>query len=82
MKSKVVCLGEILLRLNAPHHQRFAQAQSFESFYAGSEANVAVLLTQLGASASFISKVPDNELGAAALKTVHAFGVDTKHSLI
>jgi 2-dehydro-3-deoxygluconokinase len=82
MKSKVVCLGEVLLRLNAPHHQRFAQAQSFECFYAGSEANVAVLLAQLGASAAFVTKVPDNDLGTTALKNIHSFGIDTKNSIL
>ena len=81
MKSKVVCLGELLMRLNAPHHQRLSQTQGFETYYSGSEANVAVLLAQLGASTSYVTKVPDNDLGLAALKTLQAFGVGTKNSI-
>lgn len=82
MKQKVVCLGELLMRLNAPHHQRLSQAQGFETFYSGSEANVAVLLAQLGTSTWYITKVPDNDLGLAALKTLQAFGIETKSSII
>ena len=81
MKSKVVCLGELLMRLNAPHHQRLSQTHGFETFYSGSEANVATLLTQLGVSTSYVTKVPDNDLGLAALKTLQAFGIETKNSI-
>jgi 2-dehydro-3-deoxygluconokinase len=81
MSNKAVFFGEILMRLNAPHHQRLAQTQGFECFYAGSEANVSVLLQQLGVQASFVTKVPDNDLGLAALKAIQSFQVETKHAI-
>lgn len=81
MKPKIVCLGELLMRLNAPHHQRLSQTQRFETCYSGSEANVAVLLTQLGIPASFVTKVSNNDLGLAALKTLQAFQIETKNSI-
>ncbi len=40
--SKIVTLGEILLRLSPPGNERFMQAKSFEANYGGGEANVAV----------------------------------------
>lgn len=81
MNHKAVFFGELLMRLNAPHHQRLSAAHNFDCFYSGSEANVAVLLSQLGIQTSFVSKVPNNDLGVAALKTLQAFGVNTKHTL-
>ena len=75
--NNLVCFGEILLRLNAPNYKRLSQTESFEAIYAGSEANVAVLVNQLGVPASFVTKVPANDLGNAALQTVRQFGVDT-----
>ena len=79
--NTLVCFGEILLRLNAPNHKRLSQTESFESLYAGSEANVAVLVNQLGAPVSFVTKVPDNDLGEAALQAVRQLGVDTSFVL-
>ena len=54
--SKVVTLGEIMLRLTPPQHQRIMQTSSFDVCYGGAEANVAVSLSQFGHEASFISK--------------------------
>jgi 2-dehydro-3-deoxygluconokinase len=74
---KTICFGEIMLRLSPPAGMRFAQAQSLDTVYGGSEANVAVSLAQLGLSPTFISRVPDNELGRAALGALSQFGVST-----
>ena len=42
MMKRVVCFGEIMLRLNPPGYLRIKQTTSFEASYAGGEANVAV----------------------------------------
>ncbi len=75
----VLCFGEIMLRLSPPDGLRFTQAHHFEAVYGGSEANVAVSLAQLGLKTVFVSRVPDNDLGRAALGAVAFFGVDTRH---
>jgi 2-dehydro-3-deoxygluconokinase len=75
--SRVVTFGEIMLRLNTPGHERFSQATHFQAAYGGAEANVAVTLAQLGESASFISKLPDHELGQRALDELRRYGVET-----
>ena len=68
--AKVVTLGEIMLRLSPPGYQRFAQASDFEINYGGAEANVAASLAQFGNDAAFVSKIPANAIGDAAVATM------------
>jgi 2-dehydro-3-deoxygluconokinase len=76
----IVCFGEILLRLSPPEQFRFVQANNFAAVYGGSEANVAVSLAQFGLHSSYLTRVPDHELGQAALGAVARFGVRTDHA--
>ena len=75
---KIVTLGEIMLRLTPPGYDRFVQATSFEARYGGAEANVATALAIWGEDAAFVSKVPANEIGQAAINALRAYGVDTR----
>ena len=74
---KVVCFGEIMMRLNPEGYRRFVQADRFEASYAGGEANVAVSLANYGLEASFVTKLPANPLGEAARNAVRRYGVET-----
>ena len=65
--KKIVCFGEIMLRLNPEGYLRFAQADRFEVSYGGGEANAAVSLANYGDEASFVTKLPDNPLGQCAV---------------
>ena len=78
---KVVTLGEIMLRLTPRGFARLVQAGEFEVRYGGAEANVAAALANWGEEAVFVSKVPANELGQAAVNSLRAAGVDTRHVL-
>ncbi len=75
--KKVVCFGEIMLRLSPAGYTRFVQADSFGAVYGGGEANVSVSLANYGVPAAFVSKVPDNEIGQAAVNSLRRYGVDT-----
>ncbi len=75
---KVVCFGEIMLRLAPEGYQRFVQAERFEAVYGGGEANVAVSLANYGLDAAFVTKLPAHELGQAAVNTLRRFGVNTE----
>ena len=75
--AKIVCFGEIMMRLNPEGYLRFVQAGSFEASYAGGEANVAVSLANYGNDAAFVTKLPDNDLGQCAVNSLRQFGVDT-----
>ena len=74
--KKVVCFGEIMGRLNPEGYLRLTQAQKLEFSFAGGEANVAVSLANFGLPASFVTKLPDNDLGKSAIKTLRAYDVD------
>lgn len=79
--SKVVCFGEIMLRLQPPGYQRFEQASNFEVVYGGGEANVAVSLANYGEEGVFVTKVPDNAIGQAAINEMRRYGVNTKYMI-
>jgi 2-dehydro-3-deoxygluconokinase len=79
--ASIVTLGEVLLRLTTPRHERLSQARSFDVIYGGSECNVAVSLALFGHQASYVSAFPPNDLGQAAINYVRQFGVDTSHVL-
>jgi len=75
--KKVVCFGEIMLRLNPKGYLRFTQANEFEATYAGGEANVAVSLANYGMNAAYVTKVPANDIGQCAINALRCNGVDT-----
>lgn len=72
---KVVTFGEIMLRLSTPGFSRFVQSNSFEVNYGGGEANVAVALSNYGFESYFITKLPKNEIGQAAVNSLRKYGV-------
>lgn len=76
---KVVTFGEIMLRLASPGHTRLMQADILEATYGGGEANVAVSLANYGADTSFVTKLPDNPLGLAAINSLRRYGVNTDY---
>ncbi|MDR1955242.1 MAG: sugar kinase [Treponema sp.] len=76
-KGKIITFGEILLRLAPEGYYRFIQATRFGATYGGGEANVAVSLAQFGLDVAFVTKLPNHELGQAAVNKLREFGVDT-----
>jgi 2-dehydro-3-deoxygluconokinase len=52
------------------------QASSFGATFGGGEANVAASLAAFGIDAAFVTKLPANEIGDAALNYLRRFGVD------
>jgi len=74
--TRCVTLGEILLRLKSPGHERLLQSGRFEASFGGAEANVAVALAGFGLDAAFVTALPDNDIGRAAIATLRQFGVD------
>ncbi|MBQ8118369.1 MAG: sugar kinase [Lachnospiraceae bacterium] len=77
--AKVITMGEIMLRLSTPNHEKFIQADEFDVCYGGGEANVAVSLANYGHEAEFVTAVPDNEIGECAVAALRKYGVETKH---
>ena len=77
--AKIITMGEIMLRLSSPGNSRFVQSDSFDVNYGGGEANVAVSLQNYGNEAYFVSKVPEHEIGQAAINSLRRFGVHTEY---
>ncbi len=75
--GKVVTFGEIMLRLAPEGYNRFVQAESFGATYGGGEANVAVSLANYGLDVKYVTKLPENDIGQAAVNSLRRFGVDT-----
>jgi 2-dehydro-3-deoxygluconokinase len=73
---RIVTFGEIMLRLKSPANERFFQSPSLEATFGGGEANVAVSLSLFGESAAFVTALPENPIGEAALREVRRYGVD------
>lgn len=73
---KVITFGEILLRLAPQGYKKLFQNDIFETSFCGAEANVAVSLANYGMESLFVTKVPDNEVGQAAINSLRYFGVD------
>ncbi len=77
--SKIVTLGEIMLRLSSPGNSRFVQCDSFDVCYGGGEANVAVSCANYGHDAYFVSKLPKHEIGQSAVNSLRKYGVRTDY---
>lgn len=76
--KKIVSLGEIMLRLTPPDKNMIYNTDSYEACYGGSESNVLVALAGFGEKTSYLTAIPDNDLGKGVLKHLHAYGVGTE----
>lgn len=77
--NKVVAFGEIMLRLSTERHLRFEQAKTFTASYGGGEFNVCVSLANYGIKSEFITRLPENEIGACALTEMRKMNVESKN---
>ncbi|QUH26860.1 sugar kinase [Serpentinicella alkaliphila] len=80
--SRVICFGEIMGRLCPPGFKKVVQTNLFELTFAGGEANVAVSLANYGIDSSFVTKVPDNDMGKSVIRVLKSYGVDTSNVLV
>lgn len=78
---KVLSFGEILLRLTAPGYTKLFQRDSLDATFCGGEANVAVSLANFGLDSAFLTKLPEGDLGRAAVNSLRYFGVDVSDIL-
>lgn len=76
MGSRVICFGELLLRLGAPGREPLLQSKRLDVCIGGAEANVAVSLARFGHATGMVGVVADNPLGEAALGELRRHGVD------
>ncbi len=75
-------MGEIMLRLAAPGFEKFFQSPELKATFGGGESNVVASLASLGLQSRFISALPDNAIGVAALRTLRGLNVDVSPVVI
>lgn len=74
--GRILCFGEVLLRLSAPGAEFLLQTPRLETTFGGAEANVAVSLGRFGHDVRMVSILPDNAIGRAARDELRRHGVD------
>ena len=74
--ANVVTFGEIMLRLSPPGKELLFQSPRLEAVFGGGEANVAVSLAIFGHRSRWVSVVPSNPVGEAAVRELRRYGVD------
>ena len=77
--SRIVTFGEIMLRLMPEDGHRLLQNDRLEATFGGGEANVAVSLANFGLNAAYVTALPENAVGQAAINAMRYFGVDTDY---
>jgi 2-dehydro-3-deoxygluconokinase len=75
--AKVITFGELMLRLGPPGFERLLQSPMLVATFGGGEANVAVSLAQLGVDSHYVTRLPQNAIGDAAVRALRAEGVAT-----
>ena len=73
----VMTLGECMIRLTPPGHQRIELTSVFEAYAGGGEYNVAYALSRYGLRAGWISRLVDNPMGHFIRNHANASGMDT-----
>ena len=77
MSAKVITFGELMLRLGPPGFERLLQSPLLVATFGGGEANVAVSLAQFGLNSHYVTRLPQNAIGDAAVRALRADGVAT-----
>ena len=75
--TRIVCFGELLMRLSPPGCELPLQSPHFNVHFGGAEANVAASLAILGHHSMMVSALPENMLGRACTAELRRHGVDT-----
>ena len=72
----LLSLGECMIRLSPPGHQRIELTPYFEAWAGGGEYNVAYALSRLGLRTGWVARLVDNPLGAFIRNHAQASGMD------
>lgn len=80
-QTKIATFGELLLRMHVTDGYRFTQANEMRVHVGGAEANVCVLLSQLGIQTDYITRLPQNDLAQLALNELQKYKVNTSNCI-
>jgi 2-dehydro-3-deoxygluconokinase len=77
----LLALGECMIRLSPPGHQRIELTPVFEAYAGGGEYNVAYALARYGMRTSWVSRLVENPLGDFIRNHARASGMDLSEVL-
>ncbi len=77
----LLALGECMIRLSPPGHQRIELTPIFEAYAGGGEYNVAYALARYGMRTGWVSRLVDNPLGHLIKNHARASGMDISEVL-
>ncbi|MCP3804851.1 sugar kinase [Allokutzneria sp. A3M-2-11 16] len=80
--TDVVSMGEPLVEFNAEVPGLLRSARGFFTAYGGDSANFAVAAARLGGRSAYLTRIGDDEFGAALLDSWRCEGVDTSGVLV
>ena len=72
-----VGLGDMLASFSPKGYERFFQARDYDLTYTGAEANVLGSLSMFGLKTKFVCRIPDNDIGTAAIRYLNGLGINT-----
>ena len=78
----VLTLGECMIRLSPPGHQRIELTPVFEAFAGGGEYNVSYALARYGMRTGWVSRLVDNPLGHFIKNHARASGMDIRSARV
>ncbi|MFL5738975.1 MAG: PfkB family carbohydrate kinase [Flavisolibacter sp.] len=79
--NKVLCFGELLLRLSPQLHGEWIRQNSMPVFVGGAELNAATALARWGIPVSYCTALPDHYLSREILEDIKLKGIDTSRIL-
>jgi 2-dehydro-3-deoxygluconokinase len=77
--TRVVAVGELLLRLRAPGAERLLQGPTLEATFGGAEFNVLASLARFGLTTDFVTALPEAGVGPVALAAIRQHGVGSRY---
>ncbi|MDF2434677.1 MAG: 2-dehydro-3-deoxygluconokinase, partial [Mucilaginibacter sp.] len=79
--NKVLCFGELLLRISPAHEQTMEEKQAFILYMGGAEANVATALAGWNVPVKYCTILPDNFMSIHIIDYLKHKGMDTSSIL-
>lgn len=80
--KKVLCFGELLLRLSPELNGEWIRQSTMPVFVGGAELNVARALAQWQVPVTYCTALPDNYLTGEILSSLQQKGVDTENTIL
>lgn len=74
--NKILCFGEMLVRLSPTGNERIEQTGNLQFFFDGAEAMAAIALANQGQNVAYMSCISDNRIGNRALSNLSRAGID------